>query len=201
MLNRIRLRGCLALSLLLPACSSVQGPFVWADDYRATPEPRGYTIAVGDLLAVQVWDAERYSTRARVRPDGQISVPLLNDLEVVGRSPADVSRIIEDRLRKGNLLVSPHVTIAVEEIRPGTVSVAGAVVRPGTHSLDHGMGVVDALASAGGLTEFAHKDRIFVMRRDPTPVRIRFSLSALTDSIGPAALFRLRPGDIVFAED
>jgi polysaccharide export outer membrane protein len=201
MQNHIRLRRTLTLLLLVTACSSTQGPFVWADEYRAAPEVSTYTIGVGDLLSVQVWDAEKYSTRARVRPDGQISVPLLSDLEVVGRSPAEVSRTIEDRLRKANLLVTPRVTIAVEEVRPSTVSVIGAVVRPGMYTLNHGTGVVEALASAGGLTEFAHKDRIFVIRRDPVQVRIRFNMTTLTDSIGPATLFHLRSGDVVVAEN
>jgi polysaccharide export outer membrane protein len=86
-------------------------------------------------------------------------------------------------------------------MKPLTVAILGAVARPGTYTLDRSNGVADALASAGGLTEFAHKDRIFVLRRTPTPARIRFTLAALTDSIGPAALFRLRSGDVVVAEE
>lgn len=199
MQNTTRLHHWLPL-VLLTACSSVQGPFVWADDFRSDPEPRGYVIGKGDLLSVQVWDADKYSVRTRVRPDGRISVPLVGDIGVESRSPTEVGRSIEDQLRKSNLLVNPHVTISVEEVYPGVVSVSGAVARPGIHTLDHGKSVIDALATAGGLTEFAKKDQIFVIRTEPRPTRIRFSLSALTDSLGPAALFRLRSGDIVYAQ-
>jgi polysaccharide export outer membrane protein len=185
--------------MLLAACSSVKGPYVWAEDYPMSTDGSAYTVAPGDLLFVQVWDAEKYSAHTRVRSDGQISIPLLNDVEAAGRTPTQIGRIVEERLRRDSLLRTPRVTVAVEEIKPVTVAVLGAVVRAGTYSLDRGNGVADALASAGGLNEFAHKDRIFVIRRVP-PSRIRFSLASLTDSIGRAALFRLRPGDIVFAE-
>ncbi|GAC1683668.1 MAG: hypothetical protein NVS9B3_01640 [Gemmatimonadaceae bacterium] len=194
-------RCFLALIALTGACAPVQGPFVWVNDYRAAAESRVYAVGPEDVLSVLVWDAEKYSTRVKVRGDGQISLPLLNDIEVAGRTPAEIARIVEERMRKGNVLLNPHVTVAVEESRHATISVLGAVMHPGKYPLDAGNGVADALAAAGGLTEFAHKDRIFVIRKDPSPARIRFTLAALTSELGPAAVFRLRPGDVVFAED
>jgi polysaccharide export outer membrane protein len=68
------------------------------------------------------------------------------------------------------------------------------------YTLDNNAGVAEALASAGGLTEFAHRDQIFVIRRNPTPVRIRFTYSALAEARGQAATFRLKPGDVVVAQ-
>lgn len=197
----IRFFQLVALCLSMSACSSVHGSYVWADEFAVVPESRVYTIGRGDLLFVHVWDSEKYSTRARVRTDGQISVPLLDDLDVAGKTPPEASRIIEERLRADKLLLNPHVTVAVEEMKPLTIAILGAVARPGTYALERGNGVADALASAGGLTEFAHKDRIFVLRRTPAPARIRFTLAGLTDSIGPSALFQLRAGDVLVAED
>lgn len=183
------------------ACASSGGQWVWADQYAAQAPGSGeYVVGVGDLLAVQVWDNEKISTKARVRSDGRISVPLLNDVAVSGRAPTQISREIEQRLRDSNLVLNPRVSVLVEEVRPVTVSVLGAVTRAGSYELTSGDGVAEALASAGGLTEFAHKDRIFVMRRAPEPQRIRFTFGALTGRSGRAAMFRLRSGDVVVAE-
>jgi polysaccharide biosynthesis/export protein len=80
------------------------------------------------------------------------------------------------------------------------VYVLGAVKTAGKYPLPPGSGVAEALALAGGLTEFAHKDRIFVLRHTPKPVLIRFTFDAITGQTGPAAAFRLQPGDVVKVE-
>ena len=97
------------------------------------------------------------------------------------------------------------VTITVEELRPLRVSVLGEVTRPGQYELERGAGVLAALAAASGLTDYAHRDAIFVLRSLPgqegkPPARIRFRWSALTGGEKPAATFRLRAGDVVVAE-
>ena len=183
-------------------CVGVSGPFVWVDDY-APARAAGQTpfaIAPGDMLNVQVWGVDKLSTRARVRPDGKIAVPLLGDVAVTERSPADVGRDMEKQLRDQNILVAPRVTVAVEETQPISVAVLGAVAHAGTFEVGRGAGVAEAIASAGGLTEFAHRDRIFVVRRTPTQVRIRFTFEALTGQGGVAPVFRLQTGDVVVAE-
>ncbi|HEU4643356.1 MAG TPA: polysaccharide biosynthesis/export family protein [Gemmatimonadaceae bacterium] len=193
---------CLAVaSVTAAACASGKGTYVWVDDYPVpTSVAAGYTIGVGDLLDVQVWDNDKLSTKARVRTDGRISVPLLDDIVVVGKTPEDLARELERQLAQQNLVLKPRVSVAVTEMRSLSVSVLGAVAHPGIFTLEPGGGVAEALASAGGLTEFAHKDRIFVVRRTPQPVRIRFTFSGLTGKSGHASLFRLRPGDVVVAE-
>jgi len=194
-------RTTAALALLslaaLAACAHGGGAFVWADRYQAAPAP-AYTVGVGDLLDVRVWDNDRLSARARVRDDGRISVPLLTDLAVVGQTPAEVARLVESRLVSDSIVLKPRVTVGGGEVKAQTVAVLGAVTRPGTYSVEHG-GVAEALASAGGLTEFAHRDRIYVVRRSPAPTRIRFTFASLTRA-GGEALFQLRAGDVVVAE-
>jgi polysaccharide export outer membrane protein len=145
-----------------------------------------------------VWDNEKLSTRAQVRSDGKLSFPLLNEIEVAGKAPKQVSQELERRLREANLVIAPRVNVAVEPSKL-KVAVVGAVSRAGTYEIEPGGGVVEALASAGGLTEFAHRDRIYVVRLNPRPLRIRFSFDALTE-VGRAALFRLQAGDRVIAE-
>jgi polysaccharide export outer membrane protein len=197
-----RWRTVLAAVLLAAtsACSSVKGAYVWADQFPAPEPSAGYTVQPGDLISVQVWDNEKLSARGRVRSDGCISVPLLNDVVVAGRTPAEIAKDVEERLSRENLVLRPRVTVLVEDALPVTVSVLGKVARAGTLQLAPGAGVAEALAGAGGLTEFAHKDRIFVLRRTPEPVRVRFTFSSLTDLSRPAVAFKLRAGDVVVVE-
>lgn len=182
------------------ACGSVRGPYVWSQDVALPADPGGYLMQVGDLLSVQVWDNEKLSARGRVRSDGKFSIPLLGDMDVSGRTPEEFARETERRFAADSLIVRPRVTVLVEESAPLTVSVLGKVGRAGTVALSNGAGVAEALAGAGGLTEFAHKDRIFVLRRNPTPTRVRFTFASLTDLASNAVQFRLRAGDVVVVE-
>ena len=184
------------------ACSAAIGQFVWAADYLAqTPNAaRGtYLVGAGDMLSVQVFDNDRISTRGRVRSDGKLAMPLLKDLDVAGKTPLQIAGDIEKLLRDSNLVVNPRVNVVVDEVPLVQISVLGAVSRAGNFAMNPGTGVAEALAGAGGLTEYAHKDRIFVLRKVPTPVRIRFTFASLTD-VGPAGSFRLQQGDIVVVE-
>jgi polysaccharide biosynthesis/export protein len=97
-------------------------------------------------------------------------------------------------------VVDPRVMVVLEETKPLAVAVMGEVVHAGMYTLIPGAGVAEALASAGGLTEFAHRDRIFVVRRTPQLVRIRFTYSALVGGSGKAPTFRLQNGDVVVTE-
>src|SRR5918911_1836128 len=198
--SRFALAG--VLLAVVSGCGPSGGAFVWIDDVPA-PAPRdvgGYRIAAGDLLHVQVWDHDNMSGRMRVRSDGRISVPLLNDAAAAGKTPEQLARDLETYLREKSLVVDPRVTVVLEETKPLAVAVMGEVVHAGMYTLSPGAGVAEALASAGGLTEFAHRDRIFVVRRAPELVRIRFTYSALVGGSGKAPTFRLQHGDVVVTE-
>jgi polysaccharide biosynthesis/export protein len=190
-----------AVAALGAGCAGTSGRYVSVD---ALPEGRGdaavYLVSVGDALAVRVWDEDRLSARATVRPDGKISLPLIRDLSVVGLSMEQAADSIAARLRKDEIVLNPRVTVTLESSQPLNIAVIGEVVRPGMYNVASGAGVAEALASAGGPTEFAHRDRIFVLRRTPSPLRIRFTYDALTRAEGKAAWFRLRPGDVVVVE-
>lgn len=188
--------------ILASACGSAHGAYQWVEDYPIATTPLGsteYVIGAGDLVQVQVWDNDKLSTRARVRADGQLALPLLGEMRAVGKAPIALARDIEGALREQKLVNAPRVTVAVDEVPPLKVSVLGQVAHAGTYALEPGSGVAEALASAGGLAEFAHKDQIYVLRRMPSPARIRFTFESLTE-LGRAASFRLQPGDIVVAE-
>jgi polysaccharide export outer membrane protein len=187
---------------LITACASQVGPFTWVNDY-VTQNPAAtdsrYVIAPGDLIAIQVFDNDKVSARGRVRSDGRIAVPLINDVAVAGKTPTQVASDVERLLKEGRYIIAPRVNVVVEEVPQVRVTVLGAVSRAGNYALDQGSGVAEALASAGGLTEFAHKDRIFVLRKAPTQVRIRFTFASLT-ATGPASAFRLKAGDVITVE-
>jgi len=189
----------LALAALI-SCAGV-GPYVWVDDYPAPANPEtghDYRIAPGDLLSVIVYRQEGMSTRERVRQDKKLSLALLRDVQAAGLSPSGLAEEIQNRLK--DYINVPVVTVAVEESRPLAVPVLGEVIHPGQYNLEKGAGVLDALAAAGGFTEFAHRDRIFVLRREPKLVRIRSTFEALSRGQGRAITFRLQPRDAVVVE-
>jgi polysaccharide biosynthesis/export protein len=191
-----------ALSLP-PGCSSV-GSYVWVDSLpEAAPTETEYVIAPGDVLNVRVFNQDALSGKARVRNDGRISLPLVNDVEAGGQTPAALARRLQARLK--DYVKEPVVTIALEEPGSIQVSVLGEVTRPGVVKVEPGSGVLHVLASTGGLTPYASRDRIFILRRGQSGsksplLRIRFSYEALSRAEGRAATFRLRDGDVVVVE-
>jgi polysaccharide export outer membrane protein len=188
-----------ALGLASIGCGST-GPYVWARDLP--PEEAAastYLIAAGDVVGVRVFNQEPMSTRTKVRTDGRISVPLLGDVDVRGKAPVAVAKEIETRLK--DFINSPLVTVTVEEFQPATVSILGEVGHPGTYPLDQNASLLTALANAGGLTENASRDSIFVLREAPVARRIRLTYDWLTQSVpSRATTFRLRSGDVVVVE-
>jgi polysaccharide export outer membrane protein len=186
--------GALALA---PVTGCSEARYVWIDRVPDQPAGDGFVIAPGDLVSVRVFNQENMSTRARVRSDGKISVPFLGDVELRGKAPGEASRELAARFK--DFVVSPVVTITVEETRPTAVSVLGEVTKPGIYTLDAPAGVLQALAAAGGLTEYASRDSIYVVRSAPSS-RVRFTFSGLAQGDARAAAFRLRAGDVVIVE-
>ena len=189
-------------ALLMPVAGCGHAtPFVWVDALKLPPEAGvgEYLIGPGDLLSIQVWEQEKMSTKGRVREDGKISFPLIPDVAVAGKTPDAAARDLEAALKP--YMLAPKVNVVVEERKPLTVSVLGQVGRPGQYVMDRGAGVAQVLAAAGGLTPFAHKDRIFVLRQGgQTQDRIRFTFQSLTSASGAAAKFRVQSGDVVVVE-
>lgn len=188
----------LAACALLSACANV-GHFVWVDQYDAPAVgDKGYVIAAGDLLNVRVFNQESMSARGRVRSDGRISLPFLNDVEAAGYTPTALAGQLQTRLK--DFVNTPVVTVSVEEVRKLSVSFVGEVGKQGMLPLDPDTGLLQALAAAGGLSETAHHDRIFVLRGSAPTIRVRFDYEKLLHAEGKSSLFRLREGDIVVVE-
>lgn len=181
-------------------CYTPRGAFLEVDE-SALADDTGYVISPGDVLQVRVFQQEAMSARVKVRGDGKVSLPMLNDVLVAGKSPSVLASELQVKLK--DFINTPVVTVSLEEMRPVTVSVLGEVVRPGVVTLEAGSGVLQALAASGGLTDFAHRDGLFVLRKipgQPAPRRLRFTFEVLARGEGPAARFTLLPGDVVVAE-
>jgi polysaccharide export outer membrane protein len=192
--------AAVAALALLGACATGGSASIPINEYQDPPPPpqTGYVIQTGDVLQVRVFNQPDMSARVRVRDDGKVSIPFLNDVTAVGLTPNALAQQIQTRLKE--FINAPVVTISLEETRPFSISVIGEVTKAGVYALPPGAGVLQALAAAGGLTQYASKDRIFVVRDTPTRARIRFEFEQLTQAEGKAAAFRLRLGDIVVVE-
>ncbi len=191
------------LMLVSTGCGGTQGKFVWID--QLTPEQKAsvqdtYVIGVNDQLTVLVFGHPEMSGRNRVRADGNVSVGLLGDVLATGKTPVSLAREIEAQLVAKNLAVGARVTIVLEESAPIRISLIGEVSRPGLYSLEAGAGLSEAIAIGGGFTAFAHRDRLFIIRRSPELIRIRFTYADLASARGEAAVFRLRTGDTILVE-
>ena len=188
------------LLLLLSGCYTPSGAFIPVSEFEATATGE-YLVLPGDVLQVRVFQQEAMSARVKVRADGKVSLPFVNEVQVAGKPPVAIAAELQVKLK--DFVNTPVVTVSLEETRPLTVSVVGEVVRPGTVTLELGAGVLQALAGAGGLTDYAQKDGLFVLRTisgRPQPIRVRFTWDELTRGVGKAARFGLVAGDVVVAE-
>jgi len=128
----------------------------------ATTDP-SYVIGAQDVLDIDVWKQKELTRTVEVRPDGRISLPLLNDIQASGLTPMQLAATITDRLKK--FITDPQVTVIVTQINSQRVYILGEVTKPGAYPLLPGMNVLQALSSAGGFTMFANTKKIYVLRK------------------------------------
>lgn len=136
------------------------------DSRVASAADAHYRIGADDVLTVNVWHEPEVSRNVPVRPDGKISLPLLGDVQAAGLTPTELKTQLEARFTK--FLTDPDVSVIVAEIRSQRINVLGQVFRPGTYALIPPMNVIDAVATAGGLREFAKPNKIYVLRTLPS---------------------------------
>jgi polysaccharide export outer membrane protein len=161
------------------------------------PEDGGaYRIGSQDVLQVSVFGNEDLSRSVTVRPDGMISLPLINDVLAEGLTPMELRKVLLERLVE--FMPSPEIAVIVTEVRSLMISVIGQVMKPGRYDLRAAATVVDALALAGGLKEFASRSDIVVIRsQGATKRKLPFDYDKLDSTKSPQENFSLKPGDIV----
>jgi len=152
-----------------------------------------YRIGPEDMLQISVWKNEAMTRTVPVRPDGKISLPLLNDVQAAGRTALELREVLAQKL--GEYIPSPEVSVIVSDVRSFKVSVIGEVARAGRFELKSSTSVLDALALAGGFTPFAARSRIVILRPAGTTMKkIPFNYNKLA---GAQENFYLQNGDIV----
>lgn len=160
------------------------------------PVTEEYRIGPADVLQISVWKNETLSRTVPVRPDGMISLPLVNDVQVAGLTSAQLRDILKKKL--AIYLPNPEVSVIVMEMRSFTVSVLGEVKTAGRYQFASRVTVLDVLARAGGVTEFASPSDILVLRpAGSTMTRIPFDLRRAIAAPAKNRNFFVQPGDIV----
>ena len=182
----------LAVLLVAAATTSVD-----AESARASEGlPPEYHIGPEDMIDIAVWNNAALSRTVPVRPDGRISLPLINDVRAVGLTPTELRTQLMKRLAE--YMPNPEVSVIVTDVRSFKVSVIGEVPRPGRYELKSFATVLDVLALAGGLNQFAARSRIVILRPDATAMqRIPFNNNRVVSSGGEQENFYLRSGDII----
>lgn len=199
MLLAVACRGAFAQSGQSQVGGSPSAPRALGSNLPPTT-PRAsqmYKIGVDDVLTISVWHEPDLSRQVPVRPDGRISLPLVGEMQAAGyTAPA-----LEDQLKTAlaKFVKDPELTVMVSEIRSQRINVIGEVSHPGTFPLTQPTGVLDALAWAGGLREFAKKGHIYVLRvyADGRRVRMNYDYKAVLSGKHGAQDIMLQSNDTV----
>ena len=216
--NRIMAAGLTAALLALPSfaqsqasegssspqstqAASAKGAPERADDpapVKPITEDRSkdYVIGPDDVLDVSVWKEQDLTRSLQVRPDGKISMPLIGDVQAAGMTAGQLGKSISDRLKK--YLTAPQVTVILTQINSQKVYVTGEVTRPGAYPVLPGMTILQAISSAGGLTQFANSKKIFLMRtEDRVQAKYPFSYKDVLDGRKAEENLAVKAGDTI----
>jgi polysaccharide export outer membrane protein len=126
--------------------------------------PDTYVIGASDLVTVTVWKEEKLSGSLLVRPDGMISMPLLGDVQASGLTPLQLADQIARKLKK--FIQDPNVSVVLNQINSKKIYLLGEVGKKGPLEMTPGMTLLEAIASAGGLTDDANTKKIYILRDD-----------------------------------
>ena len=179
--------GIKSEAAMLPAATSSSVPPLGA--------PNTYLIGASDLLKVTVWKEPGLSGEMLVRPDGMISIPLLGDVHAAGQTSLQLGTEIETKLKR--FIQSPTVTVEIRQIHSKVIYLLGEVGKKGPIDLAPGMTLLQAISSAGGLTDYANSKKMYILRtssgkQEKIPVQYKKALK------GDSALnLVLHPGDTI----
>jgi polysaccharide export outer membrane protein len=182
---------------VLVACGSATANY----DYAKELDPRAheYVIGAADQLKINVWQNADLSTEALVRPDGTITMPLIGDLAVGGKTPSQVKNEISTKLAQ-YIKDAATVTVAVTHVESYRFTVSGQVQAPGTFQSTYYVTVAEAIAKAGGPTRFASTSNVELIRvaNDGKTKRIPINYDEIQDQKHPEENLTLVAGDTVF---
>ncbi|HET8937364.1 MAG TPA: polysaccharide biosynthesis/export family protein [Polyangiales bacterium] len=170
-------------------------------DVPASASPaQDMTLGPGDTFEIMVYEEKELSGKYRVGDDGTINFPLIGTVSVGGKGPTLVASTIQSALVEKQILRNPSVSVYVVEYASKRINVVGAVQHPGSLPWTAGMGVVQAISVAGGLTPLAAANDTIVTRQlAGQPKRYRVSVRRITE--GQEGDFTLEAGDIVYVPE
>jgi polysaccharide biosynthesis/export protein len=205
------LAGALALAALVPTSAGAQtGPRPGGNPavgVTPPPAPAGvpatvlaaipdYVIGAEDVLSIVFWRDKDMSTEVAVRPDGKITVPLLNDVHAAGLTPAQLKDLLVEESKK--YVEDPNVSVVVKQINSRKVFITGEVNKPGPYPLMAPTTVLQLIVIAGGLREYAHSDNVSIMRTENgRPTSYRFNYKEFVKNKNLRQNIELKPGDTV----
>lgn len=171
-------------------------------DTHALEVTSDYEIGELDLLAVSVWQHPKLSSdNVVVRPDGRISVPLVDDVQAAGLTPLELKEVLAERLSE--YVTGVQVTVIVRQIRSKIIYVLGEVAREGPLTMRADMRVIDAISTAGGFRPFAGKKRIKIIRNvnGGEPIEFHFDYEAFVDGRNLEQNILLLPNDKIIVPE
>ena len=182
------------LSGMMLACAAPPPP---PPPETVAGERRVYVIGVTDVLGITVWKNPELSTAAPVRPDGKISVPLLDDVQAEGLTPQELKEVLTEALSE--FIAAPDVTVSVREMNSQSIYLLGEGVQGnGALSLRREMRVLEAIATMGGFTVWAKKNNIRILRKTQTGItEYSFNYGAYMAGKAPNSNIVLQAGDTI----
>ena len=166
-----------------------------AKDAKPSATP-SFIVQPNDLLEIYVWKEPELTRKVLVRPDGRISFPLIQDLQAAGMSPVEIKQEIEKKLQE--YIEVPNVTVLVEAIQSYRVFVTGKVAKPGAITSEKPITVLQALALAGGFSDFANLAEIVMVRNNGSDnLLFKFNYVEFIKGKNFSQNIVLRSGDVV----
>jgi polysaccharide export outer membrane protein len=188
-----RFQAALSISMILMILGAASAAFPQG---TAASQWEPYLIGLGDILEVSVWKNAELAVRVPVRPDGRISLPLVGEVEVAGLTPSAVRDLLAERYQ--DFITGPGVSVVVAEINSRKIFIMGEVTSSGVYDIVQPTRLMQALAMAGGLTNFAKKDQVVLLRDvDGEQQRTVLSIKEIESGKNLDGNIRLWPGDTI----
>lgn len=166
------------------------------DEKTSLPAPTDYVIGEEDVLTIVVWKERELSGQVVVRPDGKITLPLVNEIKVVGMTPAQLQAVLTEKLKP--YVNVPQVTVEVNQINSRKVYLIGQVMKTGTFPVNSATTVLEIIAQAGGLRDFAKRKDIYILRKvGGNQQRYAFNYDDVIRGKKTQQNIVLQPGDMI----
>ena len=200
--------GFLLLAIAVPAFAQTQKPPAGAQSMPATAAvaaaprptdpvlPPGYVIGTDDVLSIVYWKDKDMSAEVQVRPDGRIALPLINEVVAAGLTPEQLREKLTAESKK--FMEDASITVVIRQINSRKAFITGEINKPGTYPLTSPTTVMQLIAMAGGLRDYANGKKIVIMRTENgQPRRLPFNYNDIIDGKNLQQNIELKPGDTV----